>query len=54
VGGSEFRATLSEAARLAQETDDTERLVTAALANYPALARCVSLALAKTNAGTFP
>ena len=34
VGGSEFRATLLEAARLAQETDDTERLVTAALANY--------------------
>ena len=34
VGGSEFRATLLEAARLAQGTDDTERLVTAALANY--------------------
>ena len=34
VGGSEFRATLLEAAQLAQETDDTERLVTAALANY--------------------
>ena len=34
VGGPEFRATLLEAARLAQETEDTERLVTAALANY--------------------
>jgi class 3 adenylate cyclase/tetratricopeptide (TPR) repeat protein len=34
VGGSKFRASLLEAARLAQETDDTERLVTAALANY--------------------
>ncbi len=34
VGGPEFRATLLEAAGLAQEAGDKERLVTAALANY--------------------
>jgi tetratricopeptide (TPR) repeat protein len=34
VGAPEFRTTLLEAARLAQESDDTQRLVAAALANY--------------------
>ncbi len=34
VGDPAFRQTLLEGARLAQESDDAERLVTAALANY--------------------
>lgn len=34
VGDPAFRQTLLEGARLAQESDDVERLVTAALANY--------------------
>jgi tetratricopeptide (TPR) repeat protein len=34
VGGPQFRTTLLEAARLAQESGDTQRLVAAALANY--------------------
>ena len=37
VGLSEFRSSLLEAARLAQETGDSARLVTAALANYRGL-----------------
>ena len=37
VGGLEFRTTLLEAARLARESGDTPRLVSAALANYRGL-----------------